>query len=380
MNERLNKRFESDKRKRDIWRLNTSRGISPLKTISRDFTNRPGAGHKLMAVKMASTHSARGFGGSNNYIGGNYGMTSQYIGFRPKTNSSPGCFKNDYSNHYIHSGILPVRYIRNAKQQVEGYPKLQRLCRLKEQQIRKYATVPFGARVKTENMVKTLNSWVHNYHLQFDVIMIGALSENQLLYPILSQLPIDKLAAKPGFLFIWASTQKISELSRLLNDPSSWAKRFRRSEELIFVPVDKNSPYYPTEANIPEKQILEELQWHCWMCITGTVRRSTDKELIHCNINTDFAVENQSTGNSAVPNQIYEVAENFSNSTRRLHIIPTSTGLDHPVKMRPGWVIVSPDVILDNFNPERYEKELGAVGQRIPLTNDIEQLRPKTPN
>lgn len=102
--------------------------------------------------------------------------------------------------------------------------------------------------------------------------------------------------------------------------------------------------------------------------------------MIHCNINTDFGVENQNTGNSAVPNQIYEVAENFSNSTRRLHIIPTSTGLDHPVKMRPGWVIISPDVILDNFNPERYEKELGTVGQRIPLTNDIEQLRPKTPN
>ncbi|VEU24340.1 DEKNAAC105522 [Brettanomyces naardenensis] len=337
---------------------------------------RPGAGHKLVAAKRASYQSRSAVSPANCRSG----QDSKIISFQQMKPAAIACFKNDYSNHYIHSGVLPVRYIRNAKQQVDGYPKLQRLYRMKEQQVKKYATRPFGARVKTDDFVSTLNSWVYDYHLQFDVIMIGALSENQLLYPIVSKLPIDKLCAKPGFLFIWASTQKISELSKLLNDPNSWCRRFRRSEELIFVPIDKDSPYYPTDSNIPEKQILEEIQWHCWMCITGTVRRSTDKELIHCNINTDLAIENEDTGSSAVPAQIYKVAENFSNSTRRLHIIPAATGPDHPVRVRPGWVIVSPDVILDNFNPERYQRELGTVGHRIPLDNDIEQLRPKTPN
>lgn len=289
------------------------------------------------------------------------------------------CFKNDYSNNYIHSGKLPFKYIRNAKQQVEGYPKLQKLYKLKEQQIQKFATKPFGCRVTTENLSKTLNSWVYDYDLQFDVIMIGALTENQLIYPLLTKLPIDKLCSKPGFLFIWASTQKISELSTLLNDSRTWSKKFRRSEELVFVPVDKNSVYYPNEWSIPEEQILEEVQWHCWMCITGTVRRSTDKDLIHCNVNTDLSLENSNTGNSAVPSQIYKVVENFSSSTRRLHIIPTSTGLKKHVKIRPGWVIVSPDVILDNFDPETYKRNIDCVGTNIPFNEEIEQLRPKTP-
>lgn len=294
-------------------------------------------------------------------------------------NTRNNCYKNDYSNNYIHTGKLPYKYIRNSMEQVEGYPKLQRLYKLKEQQVGRYATRPYGCRVKTENILKTLNSWAYNDDLKFDVIMIGALTENQLIYPLLSKLPIDKLCCKPGFLFIWASTQKISELSTLMNDTTTWAKKFRRSEELVFIPIDKNSAYYPKDSNIPENQLLEEVQWHCWMCITGTVRRSTDKELIHCNINTDLSIENPSTGNSAVPPQIYKVVENFSSSTRRLHIIPNPTGLKKSVNVRPGWVIVSPDVILDNFESERYKRDIEEIGSKIPFHEEIEQLRPKTP-
>lgn len=294
-------------------------------------------------------------------------------------NTKNSCYKNDYSNNYIHSGKLPYKYIRNSKQQVEGYPKLQKLFKLKEEQISKYATRPYGARIDTENLTSTLNSWVYDYDLQFDVIMIGALTENQLIYPLLTKLPIDKLCSRPGFLFIWASTQKISELSTLMNDPNTWTKRFRRSEELVFIPIDKNSVYYPKDSNIPEEQLLEEVQWHCWMCITGTVRRSSDKDLIHCNINTDLSLENANTGNSVVPSQIYKVVENFSSSTRRLHIIPTSTGLKKHVNVRPGWVIASPDIILDNFEPERYKRDIETIGSKVPYNEEIEQLRPKTP-
>jgi N6-adenosine-specific RNA methylase IME4 len=294
-------------------------------------------------------------------------------------NNKISCYKNDYSNNYIHSGVLPFKYIRNSKQQVEGYPKLQKLFKLKEEQIAKYATRPYGARIETKNLVSTMNSWVYDHDLQFDVIMIGALTENQLIYPLLTKLPIDKLCSKPGFLFIWASTQKISELSTLMNDSNTWTKRFRRSEELVFIPVDKNSVYYPKDSTIPENQLLEELQWHCWMCITGTVRRSTDKDLIHCNVNTDLSLENSNTGNAAVPSQIYKVVENFSSSTRRLHIIPTSTGLKKHVNVRPGWVIASPDIILDNFESDRYKKDIEMIGSKIPFNEEIEQLRPKTP-
>ena len=207
--------------------------------------------------------------------------------------------------------------------------------------------------------------------------MIGCLTDNQFIYPLLTQLPLDKLISKPGFLFIWASVQKINELSRLLNN-EIWAKKFRRSEELIFVPVDKNSPFYPG-LDGDESAILEKMQWHCWMCITGTVRRSTDGHLIHCNVDTDLSIETNETENGAVPSHLYKIAENFSTSTRRLHIIPARTGFETPVRLRPGWVVMSPDVMMNNFTPKKYKNEITNIGYNVPLKNEIEMLRPKSP-
>ncbi|ODV97263.1 hypothetical protein PACTADRAFT_29937, partial [Pachysolen tannophilus NRRL Y-2460] len=286
---------------------------------------------------------------------------------------------NDYSNNYIHSDKLPIKYIRNVENTIEGYPKLQRLFKLKEQQIGQYATKPYGCRVEPNKMVETLNNWIYRDKLVFDVIMIGALTENQFIYPLLTQLPIDKLCSKPGFLFIWASTQKITELTNLLIKNKDWNKKFRRSEELIFVPIDKDSPYYPYSESDSDENFLENLQWHCWMCITGTVRRSIDNHLIHCNINTDLNIENDKTINNAVPQHLYQVAENFSSSTRRLHIVPSRVGLNTPIRLRSGWVILSPDVLLDNFDPNSYKQELYRVGSNVPIDNEIEQLRPKSP-
>ncbi|KAH3667765.1 hypothetical protein WICMUC_005297 [Wickerhamomyces mucosus] len=292
--------------------------------------------------------------------------------------------ENDYSNHYIHSNFeeLPVKYVRNIENPVEGYPKLQRLFQLKEYQNSKYNCTPFGARVELDNMVSTLNRWIYKENLVFDVIMIGALSENQFIYPLLTQLPLERLCSKPGFLFIWASVKKINELAGLLKS-DTWAKKFRRSEELVFVPVSKDSPYYPNKENTSdEDSLFEKMQWHCWMCITGTVRRSTDCHLIHCNVDTDLRIEKKEADaveNSAVPNHIYRVTENFSSATRRLHIIPSRTGFGKPVKPRKGWVIMSPDVVVDNFDADQYKSEISRIGTNVPQDPDIESIRPKSP-
>ncbi|CCH45416.1 Karyogamy protein KAR4 [Wickerhamomyces ciferrii] len=290
---------------------------------------------------------------------------------------------NDYSNHYIHTGEQPSKFVRNVKNPVEGYPKLQRLFQLKERQTQAYACTPFGSRCEVDNMVPTLKKWINKDQLVFDVIMIGSLTENQFIYPLLTQLPLEKLCSKPGFLFVWASGQKINELTRLLNS-DSWAKRFRRSEELVFVPVDKNSPYYPNKDSQDDESLFEKMQWHCWMCITGTVRRSTDGNLIHCNVDTDLNIEdedlnNEENKNLIVPNHIYKVAENFSSANRRLHIIPSRSGYNNPVRPRRGWVIMSPDIILDNFEPKRYKDEILEIGVNVPQDSEIENLRPKSP-
>lgn len=294
-------------------------------------------------------------------------------GFRP----SKEVLLNDYSNHYIHSGSNPQSYVTNIENPVVGYPKLQKLFEEKEKQVAEYATKPLGCKVSIDKMVPTLNKWIQKDKLTFDVIMIGCLTDNQFIYPLLTQLPLDKLVSKPGFLFIWASAHKINELSKLLNN-EVWAKKFRRSEELVFVPIDKNSPYYPGLID-DDDTLVEKVQWHCWMCITGTVRRSTDGHLIHCNVDTDLNIETSETQNGAVPPDLYKVAENFSTATRRLHIIPARTGWETPVRVRPGWVVMSPDVMLDNFEPSKYKTDIDAIGSHVPFNEEIESLRPKSP-
>lgn len=284
---------------------------------------------------------------------------------------------NNYSNNYVHTGSLPQKHVTNCDNPVEGYPKLQKLFEEKEKQISDYATTPYGCKVNIDQMVPTLNKWIRKDNITFDVVMIGCLTDNQFIYPLLTQLPLDKLVSKPGFLFIWASARKINELSKLLNN-EIWAKKFRRSEELVFVPVDKDSPFYPG-LDEDDDTLLEKMQWHCWMCITGTVRRATDGHLIHCNVDTDLSIENSNTRNGAVPSHLYQVAENFSTATRRLHIIPSRTGWETPVRARPGWVIMSPDIMLNNFEPSRYRNEIKTIGCNIPLKSEIEALRPKSP-
>ncbi|KAK6456481.1 uncharacterized protein RJT20DRAFT_128399 [Scheffersomyces xylosifermentans] len=301
----------------------------------------------------------------------------------------------DYNNHYIHTGQSPVSQIRNIKNPIEGYPKLNKLHTLKKAQVVKHSTKPYGVRIRSDRIIPTINSWIEQYSLKFDVIMIGALIENQFILPLLQSIPIHKLCSKPGFLFIWATTQKISELTVLLNN-ENFNKKFRRSEELIFLPVDKTSPYYPADKG--DGSLLQKQQWHCWMCITGTVRRSTDNHLIHCNVDTDLQIESPNdTRKNAVPDSMYRVAENFSNSNRRLHIVPSKTGYDMPIRLREGWVIMGPDVILNNFHPAAYIKDLSTSSllqyktyanglnsvsnaqYLVPQTDEIEDLRPKSP-
>lgn len=316
--------------------------------------------------------------------------------------------ENDFSNNYVHTRRLPTGYIRNVELPTDGYPKLQRLKELKAEAVANHAVKPYGVHVDTSQIVPTLNMWSKEHALQFDVIMIGALCENQFLLPLLNSLPLYKLCAKPGFLFIWTTTANIKQLTNLLNG-DKWNKKFRRSEELVFIPVDENSPYFPQGVNDGYyygkptencQSLLRRKQWHCWMCITGTVRRSTDFDLIHCNVDTDLQMEQKSSKdnyNNAVPAAIYKVAENFSNSTRRLHIIPCKTGYKLPVKLRSGWVIMLPDVLVDNFDPVSYSRQLqskshvrnravNANGSQrqvtqylVPQTSEIESLRPKSP-
>ncbi|CAH6718474.1 karyogamy protein Kar4p [[Candida] jaroonii] len=292
--------------------------------------------------------------------------------------------ENNFANHYVETQELPSGFVTNSSDLIKGYPKLQTLKELKAKQTEKYAVKALGCRVKTRDLVQTVNRWTEEFKLQFDVIMIGCMANNQRVLKFLKELPLLKLCSKPGFLFIWTTVDEIESLTTILNQ--NYGKKFRRSEELVFLPVNKNSIFYPQQDY---SRLFENQQWNCWMCITGTVRRSNDQHLIHCNIDTDLQFENESlVSYNAVPNSVYKIAENFSNFNRRLHIIPYELGKT-PIKLRHGWVILSPDVLLNNFNPLDYETQLQSkslinyknnqVQYLVGQTKEIEDLRPKSP-
>jgi len=112
------------------------------------------------------------------------------------------------------------------------------------------------------------------------------------------------------------------------------------------------------------------------MGIRGTVRRSTDGDFIHANVDIDLVIaEEEPWGSAEKPVEIFHIIEHFCLGRRRLHLFGKDTTI------RPGWLTVGPDLTSTNFNPDTYSGFFA----RDPnayltgATEDIERLRPKSP-
>lgn len=76
------------------------------------------------------------------------------------------------------------------------------------------------------------------------------------------------------------------------------------------------------------------VQEHCLMGIKGTVRRSTDGDFIHANVDIDLIItEEPEIGNIEKPVEIFHIIEHFCLGRRRLHLF----GRDSTI--RPGNLI-----------------------------------------
>lgn len=76
---------------------------------------------------------------------------------------------------------------------------------------------------------------------------------------------------------------------------------------------------------------IRPLQEHCLMGIKGTVRRSTDGDFIHANVDIDLIItEEPEMGNVEKPVEIFHIIEHFCLGRRRLHLF----GRDSTI--RPG--------------------------------------------
>ena len=122
--------------------------------------------------------------------------------------------------------------------------------------------------------------------------------------------------------------------------------------------------------------VIQHTKEHCLMGIKGTVRRSTDGDFIHANVDLDIIIgEEPEYGSTDKPEEIFKIVEHFCLGRRRLHIF----GNDHTV--RPGWVTVGPDLTSSNYSSEQYNTYFskGPDEYLVGNTDLIEQLRPKSP-
>lgn len=111
------------------------------------------------------------------------------------------------------------------------------------------------------------------------------------------------------------------------------------------------------------------------MGIKGTVKRSTDGDFIHANVDIDLIIDEEPQyGTKDKPIEMFHIVEHFCLGRRRLHLF----GRDSTI--RPGWLSLGTELTSSNYDHNVYSgffnKEPGIV---TGCTEEIERLRPKSP-
>ncbi|XP_015919636.1 N(6)-adenosine-methyltransferase non-catalytic subunit METTL14 [Parasteatoda tepidariorum] len=284
---------------------------------------------------------------------------------------------NDYCQHFVDTGQRPQNFIRDVglADRFEEYPKLKELIRLKDDLIAKTATPPMYLKCDLENFdFRELNC-------KFDVILVEApLEEYQRTYGMtnmkfwtweeIMKLEIEEVAAPRSFIFLWCGSSDGLDLGRQCL--RKWG--FRRCEDICWIKTNINNPGH--SKNLEPRAIFQRTKEHCLMGIKGTVRRSTDGDFIHANIDIDLIIsEEPEYGSIAKPEEIFHIIEHFCLGRRRLHVF----GRD--VTVRPGWLSIGPALTNSNFNAETYSSYFNKSPEDYltGCTERIEALRPKSP-
>ncbi|KAJ4944352.1 hypothetical protein JOQ06_012896 [Pogonophryne albipinna] len=265
---------------------------------------------------------------------------------------------NDYCQHFVDTGHRPQNFIRDVglADRFEEYPKLRELIRLKDELISTTNTPPMYLQAEPENFD------LQDLKCKFDVILVeppleeyyresGTSHTEQFWnWDDIMKLEIEEISDLRSFVFLWCGSGEGLDMGRMTN---------------------KNNPG-KTKALDP-KAVFQRTKEHCLMGIKGTVRRSTDGDFIHANVDIDLIItEEPEMGNVEKPVEIFHIIEHFCLGRRRLHLF----GRDSTI--RPGWLTVGPTLTNSNFNPETYASHF--VNDNLSgCTEEIERLRPKSP-
>lgn len=235
--------------------------------ISRNTDERSAPGHKLFTNDRVLSAPER----SNDFL-------------YPKTIP----LSIDYTEQYLWSKQRPANFIHSStsiRDRFPGYPKLNRLDKLKQDLVRQTAHrplfLPFHYSPHREGVLRNaLGS-----RNKFDAILLNV--PKRMAIRDLYGLRIDQVCHLPAFLFVLIpdSTSSNLEEARLL--VQQWG--YRRTEDIVWIKSNVRS--VPSALPLNAKgSLFVNAKEHCLMCIKGTVRRSTDSHIIHCNIDTDVII------------------------------------------------------------------------------------------
>lgn len=285
---------------------------------------------------------------------------------------------NDYCQHYVDTGQRPQNFIRDYElhDRFEEYPKLKELIRLKDELIARTATPPMYLKcdLNQQGQLRQLDC-------KFDVILVDPpLEEYQRTQGVtktkfwswdsIMRLEIEEIAAPRSFIFLWCGSSDGLDLGRQCL--RKWG--FRRCEDICWIKTNKKNIGH--NKNLDPKAIFQQTKEHCLMGIRGTVRRSTDGDFIHSNVDIDLIIsEEPPYGTYEKPDEIFHIIEHFCLGRRRLHLF----GRDATI--RPGWLTVGPELTNSNFNTDLYKDYFSrnTTDHLTGCTDRIEALRPKSP-
>ncbi|XP_043825419.1 N6-adenosine-methyltransferase non-catalytic subunit isoform X2 [Dromiciops gliroides] len=284
---------------------------------------------------------------------------------------------NDYCQHFVDTGHRPQNFIRDVglADRFEEYPKLRELIRLKDELISKSNTPPMYLQADLDAFdIRELKS-------KFDVILLEppleeyyretgiTANEKCWTWDDIMKLEIEELSGLRSFVFLWCGSGEGLDLGRVCL--RKWG--YRRCEDICWIKTNKNNP--GKTKTLDPKAVFQRTKEHCLMGIKGTVRRSTDGDFIHANVDIDLIItEEPEIGNIEKPVEIFHIIEHFCLGRRRLHLF----GRDSTI--RPGWLTVGPNLTNSNFNAETYASYFSIPNSPLTgCTEEIERLRPKSP-
>ncbi|XP_048851715.1 N6-adenosine-methyltransferase non-catalytic subunit [Brienomyrus brachyistius] len=284
---------------------------------------------------------------------------------------------NDYCQHFVDTGHRPQNFIRDVglADRFEEYPKLRELIRLKDELISTTNTPPMYLQADLEHFD------LRELKCKFDVILLeppleeyyresGIIANEKFwTWDDIMKLEIEEISALRSFVFLWCGSGEGLDLGRMCL--RKWG--FRRCEDICWIKTNKNNP--GKTKTLDPKAVFQRTKEHCLMGIKGTVRRSTDGDFIHANVDIDLIITDEpEIGNIEKPVEIFHIIEHFCLGRRRLHLF----GRDSTI--RPGWLTVGPTLTNSNFNAEAYAAHFNTPNSHLTgCTEEIERLRPKSP-